>query len=83
MTSQPGAHFRRFNMTTSFERTQSLLLTRQLLKDLASHTDKLDPELLRGRAATLLRHFPEPVHVALSSEVLPDVWSHPNAKWYE
>jgi hypothetical protein len=69
-------------VTIPYERTQSLLQARQLLINLASG-DPPDWELVHYRARTLLRHFPEPADIALSGKVLPNIWAHPNAKWYE
>jgi hypothetical protein len=70
-------------MTIPFERTQSVLRARDLLMDLAAVHEDIDLEALRGRARTLLRHFPEPVHFQLSAALAPGIWADPDAKWYE
>jgi hypothetical protein len=44
-------------MTMTYERTQALLRTRQLPQELADGA-RLEPDLLRRRAAALLRHYP-------------------------
>ncbi|CAG9187465.1 BPSL0761 family protein [Cupriavidus pinatubonensis] len=69
-------------MTMPYERTQALLMTRELLKELADGAS-IEPDLLQRRAAALLKHFPDASHVALSARLLPDTWADPQAKWYE
>jgi hypothetical protein len=69
-------------MTIPYERTQSVLAARQLLMDLAAAPDDIDLEAFRGRARTLLRHFPERVHFHLSAALAPGIWADPDGKWY-
>jgi hypothetical protein len=70
-------------MTTPYERTRAVLGARQLLSDLAAAPDDADLGGFRGRARTLLRHFPEPVHFHLSAVMVSGIWADPDAKWYE
>jgi hypothetical protein len=68
-------------MTTPYERTKSVLGTREFLRDLVVASDDLDVERFRGRAQTLLRHFPERVDLQISARFAPSVWADPAAKW--
>jgi hypothetical protein len=70
-------------VTTPYERTQAVLRTREFLMDLAAARDDADLEVLRGRAQSLLRHFPERVHLHLSAASGLGIWADPDEKWYE
>ncbi|MGA7778907.1 MAG: BPSL0761 family protein [Paraburkholderia sp.] len=70
-------------MTTPYERTRAVLRARLLLAELVAATDDADWEHFRGRARTLLRHYPDSHHIRISAFALPDVWADPDAKWYE
>ncbi|MGF6837899.1 hypothetical protein QF001_001766 [Paraburkholderia youngii] len=63
-----------------YERTQAVLRTHDLLKRLAAG-ERLDAETLRHHALALLKHFPQPVDVDLSTDVLPSIWARMDAKW--
>jgi hypothetical protein len=69
-------------MTMTYERTQALLRTRQLPQELADGA-RIEPDLLRRRAAALLRHYPDASHVVVSARLVPALWADPQAKWYE
>jgi hypothetical protein len=70
-------------MTLPFERTLAVLKTQEFLLDLAFSPANMDPELLRARARTLLRHFPEDVDLILSAALVPRIWGKPDARRYE
>ena len=59
-------------MTTPFERTRSLIRTRELLKSLQDpwETPRV-PKWLRDEARVLLRHFPDDSSIELASKALP------------
>jgi hypothetical protein len=69
-------------LTPPYERTQALLRTRELLKELAVGED-IAADTLRRRAESLLKHFPAPVDVDLSAAALPGIWAALGAKWYQ
>ncbi|WP_207002725.1 BPSL0761 family protein [Trinickia mobilis] len=67
-------------MTTPQERTRALLLARALLQELAAvREENACLNRFRSRARGLLRHFPEPLHLDLSADVLPGLWANPHA----
>ena len=69
-------------MTVPYERTMALLRTRDLLIELATGADSgLEPTTLSRRAAALLKHYPQSIHVERSASALPDIWAAPNSKW--
>jgi hypothetical protein len=72
----PAEKERGQRVTIPYERTQALLMTRQLLRELADGAH-IEPDVLQRRAVALLRHYPDALHVALSSEHLPGVWADP------
>ena len=69
-------------MTVPYERTQAVLRTLELLKELAAGAP-IDADTLRRRAAALLKHYPAPVDLDLSAAALPGIWAALSAKWYE
>ena len=69
-------------MTIPYERTLAVLRTRDLLKELSAG-EYIDAETLQRRALSLLKHFPEPIHIDLSAAALAGVWSRLDAKWHE
>jgi hypothetical protein len=70
-------------MTMPYERTKSVLGAKELLMDLAAAPDDIDVERFRGRARTLLRHFPETVDLYMSAKLAPSIWADPSAKWID
>ncbi|SIT39476.1 conserved hypothetical protein [Paraburkholderia piptadeniae] len=61
-------------MTVPYERTQAVLRTRELLKELAfGESDNVDA--LRRRAKALLKHFPVAADMDASAAALPAVWA--------
>jgi hypothetical protein len=67
-------------VTTPHERTRALLQARDLLEELAYGRRPVTRQDLRERAITLLRHFPDPGHVALSALALPSIWGDPDTR---
>lgn len=70
-------------MTVPYERTRSVLRTRQFLQELAAAGEGYDMDHFINQARTLLRHYPDPHHLRISAVALPDVWADPDAKWNE
>ena len=62
-------------MTIPFERTQTVLRTRELLKKLAFGEGR-DPEKLRRRVEALQKHLPTAVDISLSAGMLPTLWAN-------
>lgn len=61
-------------MTMPDERSQAVLSARKLLNDLAHATGHLTTDAFRRRAHTVLRHFPDEHHIAVSAVALPHIW---------
>ncbi|WP_289623113.1 BPSL0761 family protein [Trinickia mobilis] len=64
-------------MTIPSERSDAVLRTRNLLIELAYGTGWRDEEALRRCVRSLLKHYPDAHHIALSAHCLPDVWGEP------
>lgn len=62
-------------MTTPWERTNSLLRTRELLKWLTSPAAERVPPEIRRRAAELLRHYPLPMEMDLAGQLNPSMFA--------
>ena len=62
-------------MTTPDERTRAVVEARRFLREI--QRDQSLPELLRYRAETLLRHYPENGSLSLTATALPGWWSEP------
>lgn len=58
-------------MTTPYERTRALVLTRKFLLRLSSLGDDVVPLRLSVEAESLLRHYPAPGQVELAHQALP------------
>lgn len=68
-------------MTTPEERTRAVLKTRQLLIDLANPARTPDvPEIVRRRAETLLRYYPEAADMAIAHNNCPHWFGDPADK---
>lgn len=62
-------------MTTPDERTLTVVMTREFLRQLADPTwTKRIPQTVRARARTLLRHYPEPMALDLASQMVPSIF---------
>ena len=72
--NKTGSNVEGMMMTVPYERTQAVLRTRELLKELAfGESDNLDA--LRRRAKALLKHFPVAADMDASAAALPAVWA--------
>lgn len=70
-------------MTVPDERTRAVLRARDLLTELATAPHDVKLDVLRERARTLLRHYPDLVHLRLSAAMASGIWGDPDAKWYD
>lgn len=62
-------------MTVAFERTRSLVQTKELLQRLQDPELTSDvPAWLRGEAAALLRHYPSYADIELAHRALPETY---------
>lgn len=68
-------------MTTAYERTKSVIETRQFLQMLASTDDVASRSHVQSVAIRLLRHYPLDIDLDVSATALPGVWAvlTPNA----
>lgn len=67
-------------MTTPDERTRAVLKTREFLTALANSARTSDvPEIVRQRAETLLRYYPEVADMAIAHSACPH-WFGPPEK---
>lgn len=65
-------------MTTPDERTRAVLKTREFLIALANSSRTSDvPEIIRQRAETLLRYYPEVADMAIAHNNCPHWFGHP------
>ncbi|WP_408115705.1 BPSL0761 family protein [Caballeronia grimmiae] len=65
-------------MTSSTERTQAVLATRDFLQ-LLSNAESVDiPGLVQSVALTLLKHFPMRDDLIASAAVQPELWAAPS-----
>ncbi|KGS38296.1 hypothetical protein X992_5487 [Burkholderia pseudomallei MSHR5492] len=64
-------------MTTAYERTKSVIETREFLRLLASSDDDVTRARIRLVAARLLRHYPLDIDLELAAAALPGVWAVP------
>ncbi|MBC8745338.1 MULTISPECIES: BPSL0761 family protein [Paraburkholderia] len=64
-------------MTTPYERTKSVIETRQFLQMLASADDVTIRGLVQSVAVCLLRHYPLDIDLEVSAAALPGVWVVP------
>lgn len=64
-------------MTTAYERTKSVIETREFLLLLASSDDVATRVRIRLVAARLLRHYPLNIDLEISAAALPGVWGVP------
>jgi hypothetical protein len=65
-------------MTVPIERSLAVLRARDLLIELATKSNVDSPKALQERARSLLRHYPEPLHLQISSACVPEIWADPN-----
>ncbi|TDY21941.1 hypothetical protein B0G81_2179 [Paraburkholderia sp. BL6665CI2N2] len=70
-------------MTIPIERSVAVLRARDLLIELATKSNVDSRKALRERARSLLRHYPEPLHLRISSAWLPEIWADPGSKWQD
>ena len=61
-------------MTTPFQRTKALVLTKELLRQLSSLGDDAVPIGLAVEAEALLRHFPTLADIELAHKANPEVF---------
>ncbi|WP_341459763.1 BPSL0761 family protein [Burkholderia lata] len=64
-------------MTTAYERTKSVIETREFLRQLAASDAVVTRTRIRMVAARLLRHYPLDIDLELSAAALPGVWAAP------
>ncbi|MDN7596705.1 hypothetical protein C6Q21_04745 [Burkholderia multivorans] len=64
-------------MTTAYERTKSVIETREFLQMLASADDLASRSHVQSVAACLLRHYPLYIDLEVSAAALPGVWAAP------
>ncbi|WP_408334299.1 BPSL0761 family protein [Paraburkholderia agricolaris] len=64
-------------MTTSIERTNAVVDTRDFLRLLATANDVSVPGLIQSVASALLRHYPLDVDLDISAAALPGIWAPP------
>lgn len=62
-------------MTTAYERTKSVIETRQFLQRLAFGDDAASYSHVQSVALRLLRHYPLDVDLDVSAAALPGVWA--------
>ena len=67
-------------MTTPYERTRAVVETRKFLEQLSrGRLPSTSLKYLQGVADALLRHYPDETNLRLSSQLLPFLWSEPDA----
>lgn len=64
-------------MTTAYERTKSVIDTREFLQMLVSADELTIHGLVQSVAACLLRHYPLDIDLEVSAAALPNVWAIP------
>ncbi|WP_367304389.1 BPSL0761 family protein [Burkholderia multivorans] len=64
-------------VTTAYERTQSVVETRKFLEMLASIDVAADDGRVQSVAARLLRHYPLDIDLEVSAAALPGIWGAP------
>jgi hypothetical protein len=64
-------------MTTPYERTKSVVETRQFLQMLASPDDTARHSRAQSVATRLLRHYPLDIALDVSAAALPGIWAAP------
>ncbi|HHX4057168.1 MAG: BPSL0761 family protein [Burkholderia contaminans] len=64
-------------MTTAYERTKSVIETREFLRRLASSDDIVSCGHARSVAVRLLRHYPLDIDLKVSAAALPGIWAVP------
>lgn len=64
-------------MTTAYERTKSVIETREFLQMLASSGDLASRNHVQSVAVCLLRHYPLNIDLEVSAVALPGVWAAP------
>lgn len=64
-------------MTIPYERTLSVLRTRDLLLELAYAPTSRSKRTLRDHAKSLLKHYPDEYHLEVSARQAPDIWGDP------
>jgi hypothetical protein len=62
-------------VTIAVERSLAILMARNLLPKLPSTSNVSSRKVLRERARALLRHYPEPIHLRISSAWIPGSWA--------
>jgi hypothetical protein len=70
-------------MTVPSERTQAVLMARDLLTELAVAPNNADLGVLRTRARILLRHYPDRLHLHQSAAMAPEIWGESCPKGHE
>jgi hypothetical protein len=70
-------------MTLPFERTRSVVNTREFLVQLCCGEIKRIPKDVRDRARRLLRHYPSPVDLSIAADGAPDVFADSVEAWRE
>lgn len=66
-------------MTIPYERTLSVLRTRDLLLELAYAASTRNKRTLRDPARSLLKHYPDEYHLKVSARQAPDIWGDPES----
>jgi hypothetical protein len=62
-------------MTTAYERTKSVVGTREFLQTLASADEVNVRGLVQTVAICLLRHYPLDIDIEMSAAALPEIWA--------
>ncbi|WP_323182914.1 BPSL0761 family protein [Paraburkholderia sp. CNPSo 3076] len=62
-------------MTTPYERTRTVVQTREFLEKLASGDAPVNHQKVQEEAIRLLRHYPLDFDLEISSTALPSVWA--------
>jgi hypothetical protein len=68
-------------MTLPYERTRSVINTREFLVELCCGEIKRIPKEVRDRARRCLRHYPSPVDLSIAAEGAPDVFTDSVEEW--
>ncbi|KGW25118.1 hypothetical protein Y045_6118 [Burkholderia pseudomallei MSHR2451] len=64
-------------MTTPYERSKSVIETREFLQMLASTGDIANRTHVQLVAVRLLRHYPLDIDLEMSAAALPGIWAVP------
>ena len=67
-------------MTMPYERTRSVLQTKEFLQMLAWAEEPEIPEKIRREAQRLLRHFPGKGDLQFAANACPEWWGSPETK---